>query len=391
MAVTFQKTKQDAEKNSSQVCHSGMRSIISRGLDLIGDCYESPLLIMDTDIVKLKYKEFVDAMPDIQPHYAVKANPNPNLLATLHNLSSSFEVASLHEINLLDRLGFLTQDTHFSNPIKSEKSIGFAAKKGINWFTFDSAEELRKIKNIKPDAKLSLRIDVPNEGSDWPLSSKFGAKQHEVGTLIKLAKEVKADVCGLTFHVGSQCRNPENWAVAIKISQAIMTKMKDAGLKIEILNIGGGFPVELSTPVPSINQIGKVIASSLLVLPKNIKVIAEPGRFLVAEAGCLIAQVINTARRDSGRWVYLDVGMFGGLLEISQGLPYVMYAESSGDLVPWTIAGPTCDAIDVLPRQQLLPENIKTGDFVHILNAGAYTSVYASHFNGFPPPLLKFL
>ena len=391
MALMLSKMQQIVDSKPSRLLSANMKSIVNKAKNMFGDSYNSPLLAIDIDVIKYKLAEFVDAMPHVTPHYAVKANPHPLILKALAKCSASFEVASVKEIEVLDQNGLLTRDIQFSNPVKSESSILYAKKRGIKWFAFDSEDELRKINNLHKDAKLSLRVDVPNDGSDWPLNGKFGVKLCEIDNLIKVARESNANFCGLTFHVGSQCRNPVNWDTAIQQMIAIISKMQKSGLAVKILNIGGGFPVELSTPVPSIKEIGEIIYSALSSLPNGVRVIAEPGRFLVAESGCLMSQVIGTAFRDGAPWVYLDLGMFGGLLELSQGLPYEMFSPAEGDLIPYTVAGPTCDAIDVLPTRHFLPQHLEVGDFVFILNAGAYTNVYASEFNGFPLPQVEFL
>ena len=391
MSSLFPKVAKIKTGMSSSDLSTGMRSIIDKSRKLIEIAYSNPTLLMDAEIIKLKVQAFINAMPRVKPHYAVKANPDAYLLKVLEQQDASFEVASDQEINLLDRLNLLSGDVHFSNPVKSERAILNAINKGIKWFTVDSKEELLKIFRIFPQAKLSLRIDVPNEGSDWPLTGKFGAKMSDVKEIIRLAARVKARLQGVSFHVGSQCRNPNSWKVAIDKAKYVMGELDTAGLRVSLLNIGGGFPVTMTIPVPEIEVIGDIINREILSLDKDLEIIAEPGRFLVADAGCLISQVIGTTSRDNVRWAYLDTGVFGGLLESSQGLSYKMFSNGVGRLVPWTIAGPTCDAVDVLPVKQLLPERLQTGDYIYILNAGAYTSVYASNFNGFSSPLVKFL
>ena len=391
MSSAFPKVPKSKTSIPSVKLSAGMRAIINKSIKLNEPLYKKPTLLMDAEIVEHKYKTFVGAMPRIKPHYAVKANSDPYLLQVMAKQHAGFEVASEEEINLLHKLELLNDNVHFSNPVKSDRSIITALEKGINWFALDSKEELFKIFKIQPKAKLSIRIDVPNEGSDWPLTGKFGAKESEIDEIISLAQSVKAKLKGVTFHVGSQCRNPNNWKVAIQRAKVVIRKLEVAGLPVCTLNIGGGFPVEMTSPVPEIEVIGDIVNKEISSLDKSMEIIAEPGRFLVAEAGCLLSQVIGTTLRDGARWAYLDTGVFGGLLESSQGLPYKMYTHAKGSLVPWTIAGPTCDAIDVLPDKQFLPESLEKGDFVYTINAGAYTSVYASHFNGFPPPDVRFM
>jgi ornithine decarboxylase len=353
--------------------------------------YDRPFLLVDPDIVRSKASRFKAAMPRVHPHYAVKANPHPTVLRTLIEEGVSFEIASIAELDLLMSLGVPAAEIYYSNPMKSRQYLRYAAEKGVEWFVLDSVEELRKIVEIKPDAKLYLRVDAPNVGSDWPLSGKFGAQPKEAEEIIAVAAELKADLAGVTFHVGSQCRNPENWRVGIENAKRVFRKMKLKGLRPRLLNIGGGYPVRHTKPIPSIETIGAVVNRELAGLPEGIRVMAEPGRFLVSDAAWFVCRVVGTATRSGKRWVYLDAGMFGGIIETTEGLQYDVVTERGGKLIPWTVAGPTCDSVDIIMRDQLLPEDLEADDFVYIPNAGAYTTAYASNFNGFPLPEERFV
>jgi ornithine decarboxylase len=353
--------------------------------------YDKPFLLLDPAIVRTKARRFKAAMPRVQPHYAVKANPNPTVLRTLIGEGVSFEIASIAELDLLLSLGVPVEEIYYSNPMKSRQYLRYAAEKGVEWYVLDSVEELRKIHEIKPDAKMYVRIDAPNVGSDWPLSGKFGAQTAEAEEIIAVAAELKADLAGVTFHVGSQCRNPENWRVGIDNAKRTFRKMKLKGLKPRLLNIGGGYPVRHTKPIPSIEAIGEVVNRQLASLPADVRVMAEPGRFLVSDAGWFVCRVVGTATRGGQRWVYLDAGMFGGIIETTEGLQYEVLTDRGGKLIPWTVAGPTCDSVDIVMREQLLPEDLQADDFVYIPNAGAYTTSYASNFNGFPLPEERFV
>jgi ornithine decarboxylase len=353
--------------------------------------YDKPFLLLDPAIVRTKARRFKAAMPRVQPHYAVKANPNPIVLRTLIGEGVSFEIASIAELDLLLSLGVPVEEIYYSNPMKSRQYLRYAAEKGVEWYVLDSVEELRKIHEIKPDAKMYVRIDAPNVGSDWPLSGKFGAQTAEAEEIIAVAAELKADLAGVTFHVGSQCRNPENWRVGIDNAKRTFRKMKLKGLKPRLLNIGGGYPVRHTKPIPSIEAIGEVVNRQLASLPADVRVMAEPGRFLVSDAGWFVCRVVGTATRGGQRWVYLDAGMFGGIIETTEGLQYEVLTDRGGKLIPWTVAGPTCDSVDIVMREQLLPEDLQADDFAYIPNAGAYTTSYASNFNGFPLPEERFV
>ncbi len=353
--------------------------------------YDRPFLLIDPQIIRTKARRFKAAMPRVHPHYAVKANPHPTVLRTLIEEGAGFEIASIAELDLLLGLGVPAAEIYYSNPVKSCAYVEYAAARGVQWYAVDSVEELCKIVTIKPDAKLYLRIDVPNEGSDWPLSGKFGAYPHEAEEIIAAAARLKADLAGVTFHVGSQCRNPKNWRVGIDSAKRMMRRMRLKGLKPRLLNIGGGYPVRHTKPIPSVEQIGEGVNSALASLPDDVRVMAEPGRYLVSDAGWFVCRVAGTATRRGQRWVYLDAGMFGGIIETTEGLQYDVVTDRNGTFVPWTVAGPTCDSVDIVMRDQLLPEDLAADDFVYIPNAGAYTTAYASNFNGFPLPEVRVL
>ncbi len=348
--------------------------------------YQKPFLVLDAAIVREKARRFMAAMPRVRPHYAVKANPDARVLQVLKEEGTGFEIASIPELDLLLSLGVSPSEIFYSNPVKARDWIANAAQKGVEWFVIDSVEELTKIHSIKPDAKLYLRIDTPNIGSDWPLGGKFGAHMAEAREIVMLAAKLKAELAGVGFHVGSQCRNPENWRVGIEKARAVFDQMTKAGLKPRMLNIGGGFPVRHVKPIPSIEVIGEVVNRALAAIPAQVAVVAEPGRYLVSDAGYFVCRVVGTATRAGKRWLYLDAGLFGGIIETTEGLKYKMRTDRSGPDAPWCIAGPTCDSIDVVMRDEPLPSDMQDGDFVYIKNAGAYTTAYASNFNGFPLP-----
>jgi ornithine decarboxylase len=308
------------------------------------------------------------------------------VLKVLMQEGCGFEIASTTELDLLLGLGVPAAEVFFSNPVKSREAIACAATKGVEWFVVDSTDEVRKVHETKPDAKLYLRIAAPNIGSDWPLSGKFGAAPSDAREIVAFAAKLGADLAGVTFHVGSQCRNPENWRVALDKARNLFDVMTKAGLKPRLLNIGGGFPVRHVKPIPSIEMIGAVVNEGLKAFPEDVQVIAEPGRYLVSDAGYFICRVVGTATRNNQRWMYWDAGVFGGVIETTEGLRYNIYTDRDGEPVSWNVAGPTCDSVDVVMREELFPADLQDGDFIFIKNAGAYTTAYASNFNGFPLP-----
>lgn len=359
----------------------------ARVSEFLTDGYKNPFLLLDLDIVRQKYQRFKAAMPGVAPHYAVKANPDLRVLRALNHEGCHFEIASIQELDLLLSIGVDVSNVHYSNPVKPSSFIIYAASKGVKWFAFDSKEELVKINRLVPDAKLYLRFDTPNIGSDWPLSGKFGVKARDADEIFDTAVQLGADLCGLTFHVGSQCRNVDNWKLAIETAKRLFSNMESRGLKTELLNIGGGFPVRLTRPIPSIEYIGDVVGKALEDFGEHIQVSAEPGRYMVSDSAYFVCQVIGTTTKGEERWMYLDAGVFGGLMECTQGIQYQIDVKNkSGNSVSWFVAGPSCDSVDVLGREQMLPISTKEGDLLYFPNAGAYTTVYANEFNGFPIP-----
>ena len=351
--------------------------------------YTRPFLILDTAIVREKIRRWRGVMPRVRPHYAVKANPDRRVLKVLVQEGAGFEIASTTELDLLLGLGVPAAEIFFSNPLKSRDTITYAASKGVEWYVVDSVDELRRVHSIKPEAKQYLRLATPNIGSDWPLSGKFGAGAADAREIVAQAAKLGVDLAGVTFHVGSQCRNPENWRVALEKARTLFDVMLKAGLKPRLLNIGGGYPVRHVKPIPSIEVIGQVVNEGLKAFPDDVQVIAEPGRYLVSDAGYFVCRVIGTANRAGKRWMHWDAGLFGGVIESSEGLKYRIRTDRAGPDIPWTVAGPTCDSVDIVMREEPLPSDLQEGDFVYIKNAGAYTTAYASQFNGFPLPEVR--
>ncbi|HZM33395.1 MAG TPA: type III PLP-dependent enzyme [Burkholderiales bacterium] len=351
--------------------------------------YTRPFLILDTALVRDKARRFRAAMPRVRPHYAVKANPDPRVLRVLAQEGCGFEIASTAELDLLVSLGVPAAEVFYSNPVKSRESIAYAASRGVEWFVVDSVDELRRVFETKAEAKIYVRLATPNIGADWPLSGKFGAGAADARDIVATAARLGADLAGVTFHVGSQCRNPENWRVALEKARGLFDTMTKAGLRPRLLNIGGGFPVRHVKPIPSIEVIGAVVDEGLKAFPEDVQVIAEPGRYLVSDAGYFVCRVLGTATRAGKRWMHWDAGLFGGVIESSEGLRYRIRTDRSGPDVAWTVGGPTCDSVDVVMRDEPLPSDLQEGDFIYIRNAGAYTTAYASQFNGFPLPEVR--
>lgn len=348
--------------------------------------HRTPFLLLDLELIRGKLRRFREAMPRVRIHYAVKANPHPDVLRVMRQENAFFEVASLAELEMLLSVGAEAPDVHFNNPIKPRIHVEAAVRAGVGWYAVDCVDELYKITAIDPDALLCMRIETQNIGSDWPLTGKFGASLPEADTLIREAAKLRANLAGVSFHVGSQCRNLENWRIGVENAKLVFDMMRESGLAPRLLNIGGGFPVRHTKPIPSIEAIGATVNAAIADLPAEIRVMAEPGRYLISDCAWLVSRVIGTATRHGTRWIYLDTGVFHGLMEALEGLEYEIRSERRGVSIPCTVAGPTCDTVDVVARDRMLPADLAAGDYVYVPNAGAYTTAYGTSFNGFPAP-----
>ena len=347
--------------------------------------YIDPLLAVSEHRLRANARSFIAAMPRVRPHFAVKANPDVNILKIFREEGCCFEIASSAELQAMIDLGMDLNTVFYSNPIKSPASIRHAAAAGIQWYVVDTPEEVLKIGAIKPDAKLYVRTEVSNEGSVWPLAGKFGASASGITATIEAAKKIGMQITGVTFHVGSQCSNINNWIEGIHAAKSIFKQLEANGWTPELLNIGGGYPVQFTGAEPAIAEVGVAINKALEAIPESIQIMAEPGRFLVGSAGCLVTQVVGMATRDEKRWLYLDTGTYGGLMELAQGFPSNIVSQRTGEPRVWTIAGPTCDSIDVVGEHNL-PSNMEEEDIIFITNQGAYCATCACDFNGFPVP-----
>lgn len=355
---------------------------------LAADSYERPFLLLEERLLREKAKRFMAAMPRVQPHFAVKCNPINDILAIFKSEGVRFEMASKKELEQLLDIGVDPSEVFYSNPIKSPEHLAFAVKNNVQWYVVDSVDELRKIHTAKPDAKFYLRLHTSNEGSTFELSSKFGATGSDVSDIINTAVKLNADLAGVTFHAGSQCLNVQNWVIGIRAARNVFDEMISAGLRPRLLNLGGGYPVELDKSVPSIETIGAAVSAELDAFPDNVQVIAEPGRFLVADTGSYVCRVAGTATRGGQRWLYLDTGYYSGLMELDD-MPYSFLTDRNGPLIDWRLAGPTCDSIDAFKASYALPADLQADDFIYMQSAGAYTNSTASSFNGFDIPDVK--
>jgi ornithine decarboxylase len=356
----------------------------------------TPLFVIDHDALRKNYREFRKHLPRVQAYFAVKANSNPEIVRTLFKEGCSFDVASMPEFmivheNIKDmpdkaRQDWIWDKIIYANPNKPVETLE-QLDKYKPLVTFDNSEEIRKIKEHAPHAGLVLRLKVNNTGAMVELSSKFGAAPGEAVDLILEADKLGLTVEGLSFHVGSQTTNFENYVQALSLCAGIYKEARDRGYtKMNLLDIGGGFPAPYDETVKPFSELAKVINHELeRLFPKNIQILAEPGRYMVATAGYVISKVIGKAVRDGKPSYYIDDGVYhtySGV--IFDHCKYPVKAFKKGPTKISAVFGPTCDALDVVSMAENLPE-LNRDDLVYSDNIGAYSHASATYFNGFPP------
>ena len=357
----------------------------------------TPLFVVDHDALRRNYATFRKYLPRVQAYYAVKANSDPAIVKTLYKAGASFDVASMPEFKVVHeyiknmppkrRQDWIWDKIIYANPIKANETLQeLDPYKPL--VTYDNYEEINKIKKYAPHAGLALRLRVPNTGAMAELSSKFGAAPGEAVDFILAAEKAGLVVEGLSFHVGSQTTNFENYVQAINLAANVFQEAKDRGYtKMNLLDIGGGFPAPYDPTVKPFRVLAKIINREInRLFPKNIQILAEPGRFLVATAAVAVSKIIGKAVRDGKLCYYIDDGVyhtFSGV--IFDHCHYHLKAFSKGPTQICSVFGPTCDALDVVSMAEELPANLVLGDLLYSENIGAYSHASSTYFNGFPP------
>ena len=356
---------------------------------------DGPRLVLDLDVVRGNYLAFARALPDTRVFYAVKANPDPAILRLLASLGSCFDTASIGEVEMALAAGATPDRISFGNTIKKERDIASAFAKGVMLYAVDAKAEVEKVARAAPGARVFCRILCDGDGAEWPLSRKFGCAPEMAPDVLEHAHRLGLEACGVSFHVGSQQRNTEAWDSALRVSAEVFAECAVRGMSLSMVNLGGGFPARYLKPVPGVESYGEAIFRALSKHFGNCipETIIEPGRGMVGDAGVIEAEVVLISRKsddDPVRWVYLDIGKFGGLAEtMEEAIRYPIRTPRDGaEVAPCVLAGPTCDSADVLYEKTPypLPVSLQIGDKVLIEGAGAYTTTYATvAFNGFPP------
>jgi ornithine decarboxylase len=346
----------------------------------------SPYLLIDKDLLGDKVSLIGRKIQNAKVFYAVKANPDKEVVRFLDGLGMDFEIASEGELAILSSLGVNGDRIISSNPVKSLRFLHDAVSYGVDRFAFDSEAEVDKLSVHAPGCRVYIRLSVPNEGSEWPLSKKYGVEIENAVRLLQYAVKKGLIPVGITFHVGSQCLNVYSWDTALDKSRQLWKAAGDRGIELSVLNIGGGYPIRYTKSVMDIEDIEDKINRSIFSrFPDNIEVHLEPGRSVVGDSGIFVTSVIGKALRGDENWLYLDVGVFNGLMESLGGIKYSYIVDNRGEVKKWTVAGPSCDSFDVMDSDVELPEPL-IGDTVLIPSSGAYTVSYASEFNGFSVP-----
>ncbi|ASV84750.1 MULTISPECIES: ornithine/lysine decarboxylase [Ochrobactrum] len=356
---------------------------------------DGPCLVVDTDVVRENYQNFEKALPYSRIFYAVKANPAPEVLRLLASLGSCFDTASVAEIEMALEAGATPNRISYGNTIKKERDVARAFELGIRLYAVDCVEEVEKVARAAPGSRVFCRVLTDGEGAEWPLSRKFGCVPAMAIDVLRHAKSLGLDSYGVSFHVGSQQTDLTAWDRALGDAASVFRTLADEGIVLRMVNMGGGFPTRYLKDVPTAQAYGMAIFDALSKhfgnrIPETI---IEPGRGMVGNAGVIKTEVVLVSRKsdnDNVRWVYLDIGKFGGLAEtMDEAIRYqIVTPHDGGETEPCVLAGPTCDSADVLYEKTPypLPVSLTIGDEVLIEGTGAYTTTYSAvAFNGFEP------
>lgn len=367
-----------------------MRTDFLEGFEKKTKKIETPFLVIYGDKIKENYINIVKAFNFASVYYAIKANYDPGIMKILNSIDAKFEVGSQGELDKVRKLSVPPSRIIVSNPLKEPRFISEAYNYGLDVFAFDSMYELDKLSKLAPKSKVFVRLEVSNKGSDWPLSGKFGVKAHAALELMEHAKQMGLNPYGIIFHVGSQCLDPMSWNNALEKAKFVYTALEKIGIKLKAINLGGGLPVKNTKKIPNLVTISKHISSYLKEnFPRDLEVYIEPGRAVVGDSGFLVSTIIARAVRNEKNWISLDLGVFNGLADSLGGFEWEYATNISGPIKEFILAGPSCDSTDKISTSVRLPD-VNIGDRIYILNSVAYTTVYASDFDGFRIPRVHY-
>jgi ornithine decarboxylase len=349
----------------------------------LAERYGSPLLVLSVDQIERNYRFLQENLPGVKIYYAVKANPDANIVNTLARLGSCFDVASDGEMITLAAMGIEPERMVYANPVKTAAGLVAAHRTGVAKFTFDSASEIPKMAKMVPGGTVLLRVRMDNPNAHVDLNAKFGARPEDVLDLLRSARDYGLDVAGLCFHVGSQNTSPTPYVNALQVCSKLFSEAKAAGFDLRILDIGGGFPIPTMNEEVDTEYILGTISQALTTYFPDTEIWAEPGRFICGTAVNLITRVIGKQERNNKQWYFLDEGLYGSFSGvILDHWDYELESFKTGMLIPATFAGPSCDSIDIMFRDKLTPI-LDIDDLLLTPMCGAYTSASATVFNGF--------
>ena len=381
--------QQDVVESFAEQSHPDVLEEFDRAsLEELVEKHETPFMVLDLSEIDYQYKSLQAALPGVKIFYALKSLSHPELLKRLKSLGSSFDLATIGEIDLVESLGIKGSNCLHSHPIKKDKEIKRALEFGCNRMVVDNIEEMKKFIPYASQVELIIRVGFRSKQAVVDLSRKFGCALEELPILVNLAKDYGIDVVGLSFHVGSQSLSSMTQANAIRSSIAAMKLMN--GVNWKFLDIGGSFPISYQEEVLSISDFCTPVMEALSELPENIEVFAEPGRFISAPSMIEVVSIVGKAKRGAKIWYYLDDGVYGGFS--GQMYDHAIYPlaplkpfDPTGEFHSSVLAGPTCDSIDVVAEDIELPEMF-IGDVLVSKKMGAYTIVSATEFNYYPKP-----
>lgn len=353
----------------------------------LAETLPTPFLVLSTSRVHATIRTLRRCMPRVELFYAMKSNPDPELLRLVGGLVDGIDVASYGEVALADAAGVSPDRLFHSNPIKKESDIVDCVRHGVRGFTFDNAAEIPKLQAAAPGTDVLLRLAIQNASCVVDLGSKFGAQEEDAVPLMLAARATGLNVRGVAFHVGSQSTDPNIYLTALASARAVFDQAAAAGFELDTLDIGGGFPVPYRTEVPALEEFCKVVSQGLTDLfPETVRVLAEPGRCISGGSMTLVVRVIGKSIRNGLPWYFIDDGVYGAFSgKLFDHCDYPLIPMKKGPVTECVVAGPTCDSIDIVARDQQLPD-LEIGDLLVVPGMGAYTKASATSFNGFMPP-----
>jgi len=355
--------------------------------ELLSQTYPTPFLVLSPSRIIKSISILREYLPGVKIFYAMKSNPNREILQIIKNLVDGIDVASYGESSICQEVGFSSDNIIHTNPVKNEFDLECSVKQGIKWFVIDNMEEIKKIKRLAPYSNLLLRIAITNPHCIVNLSAKFGAQERDILPILKKARSEGLNVRGISLHVGSQSTEPDIYYSAVKYARKIFDEANTAGFTFDTLDVGGGFPISYRDALPTLSQFCTVLGNGLReFFPDDLNFLMEPGRCISGGCITLVTRVIGRAIRNGIPWYYIDDGVYGAFSgKLFDHCDYRLVSNRSGSLEECVVAGPTCDSIDIVSHNQRLPQ-LEVGDLLLSPGMGAYTIASATSFNGFAPP-----